>query len=64
MSPHPDSPYVSYLQVAHQKLSHMIMFACQDRTNLDIPCVPISLTIGEMKALIEAARDVLASGVA
>lgn len=64
MSPHPDSPYVSFLQAAHAKLSHMMMFACQDRTNLDAQCVPLTFSIGEMKALIEAARDVLSSGVA
>jgi hypothetical protein len=64
MTPHPDSPYVSYLQAAHNKLSHMMMFACQDRNTLEAQCVPLTLSIGEMRALIEAARDILASGVA
>jgi hypothetical protein len=32
-----------------------------ERTALDAPCVPVSFTIGELRAIMEAAKDVLES---
>jgi hypothetical protein len=63
MMPYRDSPYVGYLQSAHRKLAALVFGGiCSERSEgLDSGCPEVPLTIGEARALLSAAEDVLKS---